>query len=127
VRLDLRATGTAGGEDNSDDSEEGLASDSLVVPPVSLNEANLHLTALLHLLETIIVTGLLKNGATLQVEDVQHRHSLENKTQSNLFNWLTSGQSGNVERNGGIGASKGDRGGGSFVIANYFRVMIPLS
>ena len=42
--LDLRADSTAGGENDSDDNEEGLTS---VAPPISLNEANLHLTALL--------------------------------------------------------------------------------
>jgi len=87
--LDLRAAGTAGGEDDSDCSEEGLASDSPVVSPIFLNEANLHLTAHLHLLETITVTELPTNGATLQVEDVQgqlirprtglHFRSLEDK------------------------------------------------
>jgi hypothetical protein len=37
---------------------------SPVVPPVSLGEANLHLTTLLHLLETITVTELPTNDAT---------------------------------------------------------------
>ena len=40
--LDPRAAGTAVSEDSSDDSEEGLTSDSPVVPSISLNEANLH-------------------------------------------------------------------------------------
>jgi len=61
-----------------------------------------------HLLETITVTELPTNGATLQVEDVQCQltrlrtglcfHSLENKKQSNLFSWLASEQSDNVDR-----------------------------
>jgi hypothetical protein len=51
--LDLRAADTAGGE--YDYSEEGLTSGS---PLISLNEANLHLTAFLYLLETITVTEL---------------------------------------------------------------------
>jgi len=42
--LDPRAADTAVGEDDSDDSE-GLTSDPLVVPPISLNEVNLHLIA----------------------------------------------------------------------------------
>jgi hypothetical protein len=73
-----------------DDSEERLASNSPAVPPISLNEADLHLTALLRLLETITVTELQTNGATLQVECVQHQlsklrtglrfHSLKKKT-----------------------------------------------
>jgi len=74
---------------HEDDSEERSTSDSPVVPPISLNEAALHLTALFHLLETITVTELPTNGATLQVEIVQHQlsrlrtgsrlHSLGNK------------------------------------------------
>ena len=43
------------------------------VPPISLNEANLHLIALLHLLETITVTELPTYGVTLQVEDVRRQ------------------------------------------------------
>jgi len=100
VITDLRA---AASEHDLDDSEKGLTSDSsVVVPPISLNEADLHLTALLRLLETIGVTELPTNGATLRVEDVQRQlsrlrtglrfHSLENRKQSNLFNWLASGQ-----------------------------------
>jgi len=56
--LYLRATGT---EQDLDDSEEGLTSDSPVVPPISLDEADIHL----HLLEIIAVTELSTNGATL--------------------------------------------------------------
>jgi hypothetical protein len=69
--------GTAGSEHNLDDSEEKLTSNSPVVLPipVSLNETDLHLTALLRLLETITVTKLPKNGATLQAEDVQRQIS----------------------------------------------------
>jgi len=63
--LDLKSAGTAGGEDDLDDNEEGLTSDSLVVPLIPLNEVDLHLIALLHLLEAIAATELLTNGATL--------------------------------------------------------------
>jgi len=105
-------SGTASSEYDLDDNEEGLASDSpAVVPPISLNEADLHLTALLRLLETISVTELPTNGATPQVEvsfpDSGLRfHSLENKKQSNLFNRLVSKQPDpdrdNVERDSEI-------------------------
>jgi hypothetical protein len=74
------------------------------VPLISLDEANLHLTALLRLLETIAVTELPTNGATLQVEDVQYQlvrlrtalcfYSQENKKQSNLLTWLVADKQG---------------------------------
>ena len=57
----LRAPGTAGSEGG--DSGERLTFDS---PSISLNEANLQLTALLRLPRAITVTELPTNGATLQ-------------------------------------------------------------
>jgi hypothetical protein len=77
------------------------------VLPISLDEANLHLTALLRLLETITVAELPTNGATLHVEDVQHQlvrirtalrfYSQENKKQSNLLTWLVADKQGPEE------------------------------
>ena len=111
---DLRAAGS--GHD-LDDSEEGLTPDpSVVVPPISLNEADLRLTALLRLLDTTGTTKPPTNSATLRVEDVQRQlsrlrtglrfHNPENRKQSNLFNWLASGQPDSdrdkVERDGEI-------------------------
>ena len=61
--FDLRAAGTADGKGDSDDSEEGLKSNFPMVQPISLDEANLHLTTHLHLLEPITVTELPNQGA----------------------------------------------------------------
>jgi hypothetical protein len=86
--------------DEGEDGEEGLTS----VPPISLDEANLHLTTLLRLLETITVTELPMNGTTLHVKDVQHQlirlrtalrfYSQENKKQSSLLTWLVANKQG---------------------------------
>jgi hypothetical protein len=64
---ELLKDSTTGDDSEDEDSHEES------VPLISLDEANLHLTALLRLLETITVTELPTNGATLRVEDVQHQ------------------------------------------------------
>jgi hypothetical protein len=85
--------GTAGSEHDLDDSEERLTSNSPVVPLISLNEADLHLTALLSLLETITVTEFRDMCSVSFPDSVVtglRFHNRENKKHSNLFNWLAN-------------------------------------
>jgi hypothetical protein len=81
---------TTGDED--EDSEEGLTS----IPPISLDEANLHLTALLRLLKTITVTELPKNGRRFKLkmcsislsDSVSHCVSIAKKIKTKQFAYL---------------------------------------
>jgi hypothetical protein len=92
---------------DDDDSEDGH--DEEAISAISFDVANIHRTALLCLLETTKLSKLPINGATLQVEDVQHQfiklptalplHSQGIKKQTSLLTCLIANKQGLEETN----------------------------